>query len=200
MKNLLTLLAFLTLLYSCKSIEKQRSRAELFYKVHPEELAAKCAVEFPVKDSVAEPIVGPVKPADNIDYQKQIDSLKMLAEEFEQHLKDAAKVNEDPDPCADQLEGLKKSFDVLQKKTVELQAKYKPCKPDTIPITTVVYRENAAKVKSLESDNTLIRKSLKEAQDEADKWKKVAKERWWTCTALVGLLILLIVLRIKRVL
>lgn len=32
---------------SCVSVKKQRSRAEEFYRAHPEELAAKCANNFP---------------------------------------------------------------------------------------------------------------------------------------------------------
>lgn len=161
------LLILLALFASCSSLKEKSLK---YAGNHPDEFAKFCADAFPVKDSVGEPAVIYLE-ADNKNYTNQIDSLKGIVDSLETS-------NEaDTTDCGAQYRPqIKKLSDEIRR----LKNNYVPCKPDTMQVTTTVFKENTARVKALSDE-------LSDRNDELNKSKESsAKKNWW----IVGLALL----------
>ncbi len=146
------------LLSSCVTYKKAAN-----YLNDTEQGAMYCAANFPVKDSIA-PVQIVISPANNKDYQKNIDSLNwsifMLKGLNEEILKDTGR-------CCEVVRSYAPVIDSLSNMAVRFKYIYLPCVPDTIEIKTTVYRRDTAK--EMESSARALA-----SQREADFWQKVA--------------------------
>lgn len=134
-----------------------QKNANRYYDKHPEELAELCGDKFPPRDSVGVPTTN-YTPADNKDYQHQIDSIRNAAymlmydlADFQQQMmmrqtpKDVQECQETIHNYQKQIGKLLGQVDELKKKASALGSEYKPCIPDTVFKENNIYRANTAK-------------------------------------------------------
>lgn len=161
------------LLTSCNTYQKQLSKFNQFADAHQGELAKKCVEYFPVKETSGPTQIDSVKKANNVNYKKQIDSIKTIADNLKNQLaKDTTKGN----PCASVVKYYGSQVQGLTDKLKALQGAYKPCKPDTEYRTHTVYKVDEAALKvandrfSASQDSLrLIKSELKNTQDQSTK-------------------------------
>lgn len=148
---MIRLLLFMLLLSSCATLEDvQRSRAEKYYRQHPEELAASCAKNFPSVDSIGNiewltlPIAERFKPSasENISY------IRILGDTG----RNAPRSSEYP-PCD------------TSRAVVGIRTTYRD-KPGTL-----------ARIQALEFENARLRTKMTEATTAAAQWKAKARKR-----------------------
>lgn len=154
----------------CKSLEKQRQRANIFYDNHPAELAAKCDKTFPVKDSTGDITYSGIKNTSNKDYKPLIDSLVAVGENAMIQLIYAKKrADTISDKCADAVLDYMRDIERLQQETKRLQISYKPCSPDTITELRTIYRRSMAREASLKDSLDQILYQLGEMTMQSDR-------------------------------
>ena len=158
MKKITYLLIVLSLLFlSCNTYQRHLGKFQAFALQHEAELAKLCSTVFPVKDSVGSTVIDHVADPHNVDYRKQVDSLKALSDALTDRLKkDTVKSN----PCADIVKGYQKQIAVLNGKITALQVAYRPCKPDTVYRTKTIYRTDEAKLMAMQSKYNISHDSL----------------------------------------
>lgn len=155
MKQFLIILSAILFL-GCNTYQKQLAKFNTFADTYTGELAKKCVQHFPVKDSIGS-TTQDLKKADNKNYQSQIDSLQELANFFKDQVsKDTASTN----PCAAVAKNYQNQVATLNGKIADLKKSYKPCKPDTIQITTTVYRKDEAALTVCANNFNKLRDSL----------------------------------------
>jgi len=176
-------------------------KAHGYFSKHPEEFARPCADAFPVKDSVAPPVVKYV-PADNKNYKGTIDSIQEAADKLAADIRRAGEESRDSlaNDCGRAVTGLQEQAGRLQKQVSDLKGQYKPCKPDTVRIETKVYRENTALVTALRQDLAVTAADRDRNAKEAAEWKGAAKKRFWIIVGLLAAIGIGIYLRIKGIL
>jgi hypothetical protein len=163
LKNFAIWIATAVLFASC-SASKQAHR---YFDRNPHEFAGDCADAFPLRDSTAEKI-GPVRQADNPNYQHAIDS---VAQEVA-HLK--AQVQADTSLTA---AGYRGQIGALEKIVKKLRDDYKPCKPDTLTVTREIYRENTARLVAESQRHAETTAYLEAAEKERDELKATVKAK-----------------------
>lgn len=135
---------------ACKSTERQRYKANIFFDKHPAELAAKCDKTFPVKDSVGDPVYDIIKSSSNKNYKATIDSLVEIGENAMIQLLYAKKrADTISEQCADVVLGYMRDVERLQQESKRLQKEYRPCSPDTLTELRIIYRRSMAREVSL---------------------------------------------------
>lgn len=134
-----------SLFFGCKSLEKQRRDANLFFEKHPVELATKCDKYFPIKDSAGITTYISGAPTTNIDYKSKIDSLVEIGENaMIQLIYAKKKADTISEQCADVVLGYMRDVERLQQETKRLQKEYRPCSPDTLTELRIIYRRSMA--------------------------------------------------------
>lgn len=137
--------------------------ANKYYEKHPEQLAKVCGEKFPSRDSIGE-VQTTYQPAENKDYQHQIDSLRTEAlmlmydlADFQQQMT-MRQTPEDLQQCQETINNYQKQIgkllgqvNELKKKASALSTEYKPCIPDTVRNDRVIYRANTANEDYLKS-------------------------------------------------
>lgn len=152
------LLILIAMLSGCAT-RKEKSLA--YAAQNPKEFAQFCGDYYPPNDSVGKPTIVYI-PADNKNYQQDIDSLSKAIETLKNE------VNVDERDCAKEYKPI---VDRLSKQVKDLKEAYKPCEPDTAYVSTTVYRTNMGKVVFL--------------QGEVDKFKALYQKEKDTKTKLI---------------
>lgn len=151
-------------------------------------LAPVCAVEFPIRDSAGK-VNQDYKPADNTNYQGQIDSLQNLINEL---IADAATQAYSAAMAPTAPGEIKPAPSTALQKVAQavnkLKETYKPCIPDTVFQTQTIYRENTARVVDLQNQVTKLAELLKQKTIEADDYKHKALVRLIGLVALIALI------------
>lgn len=165
MKTLITIASFYLLLFlvGCSAqnkLERKINKAKVVAYENPESFADLCARLFPVKDSVGTPVIKIVK-ADNKDYSATIDSLTAALNQSESKVLDST--------------GYRNEISRLKNQVKKFKDAYKPCLPDTVRISTPIYKENTARVSYL--NNKLNSMSIEKALIEQDRDKALNKAR-----------------------
>lgn len=139
-------------LYGCKSLERQRTQANLFFDKHPIELARKCDKEFPVLDSVA--VEYHTTPAwiPGFYAEQWIDSVQTAYNALLVKI-NIAKEQADSisNACADVVIGYMKDMDQLQRQINKLSTS-KALRRDTVTTLRTIYRRSTA-VEAILSDS-----------------------------------------------
>lgn len=188
-KQLLILVLFMG---SCAT----QKNAEKYYERHPIELARVCGDKFPPKDSTADPVVT-YRPADNIDYHNEIDSLRTYAEIMQRNMADMQQQlfmkgdGQDWKECSDLLIMYQHKVDSISQKAAALAKRYRPCDSDTLFIDRNHYITNTAK--EFAQAGTISKLST-----ELEEKRKQARERGIGCLVFGALLFGALVLIFKK--
>jgi len=181
---ILLLIILIAMMGSC-SVERKIRKAQAVAYEHPDSFANFCAKVYPPKDSIGKPVIQYL-PANNQNYTSKIDSLSEDLKEVEN--RSIADTSEIGKKYRGEIGRLKVQVDALRKA-------YKPCEPDTLYVTNTVYRENTAKVKSLELKLAYVTKDYNEMKVDRDKWKEIAQTRLYWLLGLGGLIIVYLILK-----
>jgi hypothetical protein len=160
LKTLLLAGLFLTLA-GCASLEKQRNRAEKFYKAHPEELAEKCAQNYP-------PTYKPGK-------------------EVEQG-RDTVYLPGDSVPCPQVTDPQTGKVTTPKVKCPDSKTIYIPkLRVDTVESTALLARleKQRQDIADLRADIKTANKDKDNANTERDKARGTAKNRLWVIIGLI---------------
>lgn len=191
-----------------KQAAKQKAAAEKYYRVNPDELAQKCAAEYPVKDSVGQEVIDSIRQAHNEDFTDAIDSVNRAAADLIARIRAGSGGLADSigRECADVIAGLNMQADSLGRYLKRLKAQYRPCVADTVYKTKTIFRENTARLAVCENEKGKVVSELRAAQDrlqamtaDRDEWKNTAKKRWWWIVALIAGIGVGVFLRIKGI-
>lgn len=177
-KPLLYLLAMIFI--SCNTYKHQLQKAQAVFDGNPNAFAQRCALAFPVKDSVGKPDTIFVHEATNTDYSKTIDSLVGIVETIQEK----APVKVYDSNCIEEYDKLLRQQQALKERIADLQRKYKPCEPDTVLVEKPVYRTSTAALQSCQTELYKVRMTLDDAQ------KKIANKN----KLLIGSWVLIVVL------
>jgi len=160
MKKLLIFVA-LAAAVGCKTPEMVALK---YYSDNPGKLAAICATNYPVRDSVGK---AEVLPSNNIDHTQEIDSLGQLVNNLKGQLEvDASKIAAGGQISAQEVAKYKTQVSTLQKAMSDLRGSYVRCKPDTIKVP--IYRESTARVAALQATLQGITSQLDKTQTNLD--------------------------------
>ena len=181
---ILLLVILIAMMGSC-SVERKIRKAQAVAYEHPDSFSKFCGDVFPPKDSLGKPTVVYI-PSNNQNYTSKIDSLSEALKQAE--LKASKDTSEVGKKYRGEIGKLKVQVNALRKA-------YKPCEPDTLYVTNTVYRENTAKVKSLELKLASVTKDYNEMKIDRDKWKEIAQTRLYWILGLGGLIIVYLVLK-----
>lgn len=183
------LLLLIVWLSSCSTLEKKIEKAKIVAIENPDSFASLCAKLYPPKDSIGTPVIKYI-PAPNIDYLPKVDSLLEVVNEL--------KIRNDKDSSEI---GKKYRGDInsLYNQVKELKKGYKKCLPDTVTKEITVYRENTAKIKSLELELEASRVSLAIEKDKRLEAEDKAKTRMWWLIGIAGLAAVYVGLKIGKI-
>ncbi|MBV9989382.1 MAG: hypothetical protein JO301_17010 [Chitinophagaceae bacterium] len=192
------------ILFSCVGCTTLKKATE-FMNDHPDQAAGYCAEKFPVQDSIGHPEIT-FGQGNNEDYTGSLDSLKHLVAALLDSLNaitrpapvDTGQVQQNFAPCAE-LQRYKDIARRLTDQIFSLNARYKPCAPDTIRITLPFYRTNTAMVEHLRGQYAAQRATTNQLTEERDKWKALALKLGGGLALAIILMALGIYLRIKRI-
>ena len=157
-----------------KQLERKIDKAKVTAYQNPASFADVFATLYPVKDSVATPTVTYTK-ADNEDLTPTINAL-------------VSAVNA---AASDSLKLQGEHIKALQFKLTALQRSYVKCKPDTVKLETVVYRENTARLTALKQKHDTLAVTLAKVSQERDSHKITIKEQHDKITHLTTILVLM---------
>jgi len=179
----------IAMLSGCGSLQKKINKAKLVAIENPDSFADLCAKLYPTKDSVGAPIIKYI-PADNKDYQTKVDSLLALVN----------KLKSDNDKDSTEI-GIryKSQINNLYEQITDLKRDYKKCVPDTVTKDIPIYRENVAKIKSLELELEAKSVALSISEDKLSEAEKRAKTRLWILIGIGVLTVAYVALKIKKI-
>lgn len=177
--RLLKFVVLFCFLVGC-SQQKKINKAISTLDNHPGAAADFCAVRFPVRDSVGEPVHDTIR-AKNQDYTPALDSLGDMISGIEsQALKDRITAAVSLIDCQAVVELKEHQISALAAQVQQLRSRYIICKPDTVKTMVPHYLENTAKVASLEYKNFDCQNSYKKAVDRGDAFQESRdKYRRW---------------------
>ncbi len=166
------------LLSSCMTYKKASN-----YILDTGQGAMFCAANFPVKDSVGEVRVT-YRPADNTNYQNQIDSLGWSLYLLNQNMKQKEDILKDTGRCCDLVRQYVPIIDSLSNMSARLKIVYVPCLPDTVKIEIPIFTRDTAKELEATARATA-------SQGEANMWQKIAI----VCGIIAGILGFVLILK-----
>jgi hypothetical protein len=171
-------LFFIATLFGCKSVEKQRSRANSFFDKYPAELAAKCDKVFPVSDSAGHWESDLKLAARNTDYRQQIDSLATFSENIlTQLIFSRSRVDSISEACADVVLSYMRDIDKLSMDLKRLSTQYTPCNTDTLRMYQTIYRRSTAHEAVLTDSIQQYRYQLSELTRQANEYISQIKSK-----------------------
>lgn len=174
MNKLLTILLIIVIISGCNTSKRMQKQIGKIHVTHPELLTKYCAEEFPVKETVTI-----VKGKDSIVYSTTVVDCDSAFRELQKLYPN--------EPIEVIREKLKTVY------VPKIETKYRV---DTI--TKV--QENTAKLKTIEAENSILKRDLEKAHDNYVKAKKASNRKSLIVVIVATLLMLYAVLRFKRIL
>jgi hypothetical protein len=175
------------------------NKATQFFNEHPETGAKYCAEKYPVKDSLGEEETT-YKPADNKNYQREIDGIEAAAKAIQKNFSDESVARSvDPGKPCPEVKPFQDEINNLISQVQNLQRAYKPCIPDTVYTEIPVYRENTARVTSQALEIDRLNKLLAKTETERDLYKDQSRTRLFWIIGLIALIGVGVFLKIKKI-
>lgn len=178
--SLLLLIALGCCLAGCRTYKSKQQNAETFYRQYPNQLAALCALNFPVKESDSVTITAP-HPGRNSNYMALLDTLNRQAGQAAQRAFD------------DSLSLTTARQLLIQQAAVisNFKRAYVPCAPDTIFKTRIITKLNTAKADSLLSQNISLgtQNAQQTRQIEILKTQNIHKVYWIVALSITAVLL-----------
>lgn len=193
--KIIAVLSVLLCLVACNTYKKQLAKATAFFEANPKALAPICEEKFPVTDSVGKTHVDSTHKANNVNYQKIIDSLQNAEDSLQmQAYSDTGKEN----PCADQAKKFAAQLKTITARYNALANSYRPCKPDTVFRTTPIYMKDNAEIAVLTNNLSVATDSLKITKHDLQAKTAQSKTRLWWIIGLAGAMILYIAFTVLK--
>jgi len=168
-RNLILVLLIPALFQACVTQKK----VERYLNEHPAVSSLYCATKYPVKDSIAPPIIKYI-PANNKDLTKAFDSLARDNSSLKDDIDSLSELSKTDSSALG--EKYRKTITGLNKKLVsyinqiqKLKDEYKKCTPDTVFTTNTVYKRDTAKEKYLETKVS----AADEKANNQKRWKNI---------------------------
>lgn len=172
-KMLLAMLIATAFLFSCNIEKRWYNGAQKLYARHPDSLSNICARSYPVEDSVAYDRIDSVKPAKNENFTGTIDSLSQAADSLTDRIKrDSMYAKQISVECAELVGLYSKEMVNLRSQVKTLKDRYKPCDPDTMYRSSLIYRKNTAEIASLKFKLSDADKKIATQKNELDEKEK----------------------------